>query len=118
MGSPVGETPMFDLVSRGRIWDVPRPVQAAVFYKIVGPVLERECPSFLRSRRLRASPSRLQPLRMLFSQKTKGFFIERNDHAVMLARTSEPTPPFTVEEMIECPPNDAAALDQAIKQIQ
>jgi hypothetical protein len=55
---------------------------------------------------------------MLFSQKTKGFFVERNDHAVMLARTSAPAAPFTVEEMIECPLNDAAALDQAIKQVQ
>src|SRR5437868_14262062 len=55
---------------------------------------------------------------MLLSQKTKGFFVERNDHAVMLARTSAPAAPFTVEEMVECPPNDAAALDQAIKQIQ
>lgn len=55
---------------------------------------------------------------MLFSQKTKGFFVERNDHAVLLARTSEAGAPFTVEEMVECPPNDAAALAQAIKQLQ
>jgi hypothetical protein len=55
---------------------------------------------------------------MLFSQKTKGFFVERNDHAVMLARTSAPTAPFTVEEMVECPANDAAAFEQAIKQLQ
>jgi hypothetical protein len=55
---------------------------------------------------------------MLFSQKTKGFFVERNDHAVMLARTSAPAAPFAVEEMVECPPNDAAALEQAIKQLQ
>ena len=55
---------------------------------------------------------------MLLSQKTKGFFVERNDHAVTLARTSTPAAPFVVEEMVECPPNDAAALEQAIKQLQ
>jgi hypothetical protein len=55
---------------------------------------------------------------MLFSQKTKGFFVELNDQAVMLARTSAPTLPFTVEDMRECPANDAAALDEALKQIQ
>jgi hypothetical protein len=55
---------------------------------------------------------------MLFSQKTKGFFVELNDQAVMLARTSAPTLPFTVEDMRECPPNDPVALEEAIKQIQ
>src|SRR4051812_30846742 len=55
---------------------------------------------------------------MLFSQKTKGFFVELNDHAVMLARTSAPGLPFAVEEMLECPPNDPAALEQVINQIQ
>ncbi len=55
---------------------------------------------------------------MLFSQKTKGFFVELNDHGIMLARTSTPTPPFTVEDMRECPPNDPAALAEAISQIQ
>lgn len=55
---------------------------------------------------------------MLFSQKTKGFFVELNDQAVMLARTSAPTLPFTVEDMRECPPNDHGALAEAIKQIQ
>ena len=55
---------------------------------------------------------------MFFSQKTKGFFIEFNDQGVMLARTSAPTLPFTVEDLRECPPNDPAALEQAINQIQ
>lgn len=55
---------------------------------------------------------------MLFTQKTKGFFVERNDHGVMLARTSAPAAPFVVEEMIEVPPGDAPALEQAIKQLQ
>ena len=55
---------------------------------------------------------------MFFSQKTKGFFVEFNDQGVMLARTSAPALPFTVEDMRECPPNDPAALEQAINQIQ
>lgn len=55
---------------------------------------------------------------MLFSQKTKGFFVELNDHAVMLARTSAGTAPFTVEDMRECPPGDSAALEEAIRLIQ
>ena len=55
---------------------------------------------------------------MLFSQKTKGFFVELNDHAVLLARTSAPSAPFTVEDMRECAPNDPAALEEAINQIQ
>ena len=55
---------------------------------------------------------------MLFSKKTKGFFVERNDHAIMLARTSAPVAPFTVEDMRECPSNDPAALTEAINQVQ
>ena len=50
---------------------------------------------------------------MFLSQKAKGFFVELNDNAVMMARTSAPNAPFTVEEMLECPPNDAAALEAA-----
>jgi hypothetical protein len=55
---------------------------------------------------------------MLFSQKTKGFFVELNDHAILLARTSASAAPFTVEELRECPPGDAAALQEAINQVQ
>lgn len=55
---------------------------------------------------------------MFFAQKTKGFFVELNDHGVMLARTSSPRAPFTIEEMRECPPRDAAALEEAIAQVQ
>lgn len=55
---------------------------------------------------------------MFFSQKTKGFFVEVNDHAMMLARTSGPTAPFTIEEMQECAPNDTVALEAAIAQLQ
>jgi hypothetical protein len=55
---------------------------------------------------------------MLFSKKTKGFFVELNDHAVLVARTSAPVPPFTVEEMRECVPGDTAALADCLNQIQ
>lgn len=55
---------------------------------------------------------------MLFSKKTKGFFVELNDHAVMVARTSAPVAPFTVEEMRECAPGDMAALAECLNQIQ
>jgi hypothetical protein len=36
----------------------------------------------------------------------------------MLARTSAPTVPFSIEDVRECPPNDPAALEEAINQIQ
>ena len=55
---------------------------------------------------------------MLFSQKTKGYFVELNDNAIMLARTSAPTAPFTIEDLQECAPNDPAALVAALNQIQ
>lgn len=55
---------------------------------------------------------------MLFSQKNKGYFVELNDHAILFARTSAPTAPFAIEDLRECPPNDAAALTAAIGQLQ
>src|SRR4051812_300105 len=55
---------------------------------------------------------------MFFAQKTKGFFVEINDHGVMLARTSAPDVPFAIEDLRECPPNDPAALEEAINLIQ
>ena len=55
---------------------------------------------------------------MLFSHKPKGFFIELSDHAVMMARASSPTAPFTVEEMLECAPNDPAALQDLLGRMQ
>ncbi len=60
----------------------------------------------------------LAPDRMFFAQKTKGFFVELNDHAVLLARTSSPVAPFVVEEMKECAPHDTAELDAMVKQLQ
>jgi hypothetical protein len=55
---------------------------------------------------------------MLFSQKSKGFFVELNDHAILIARTSSATAPFTIEDMRECAPNDPEALEAVIAQLQ
>jgi hypothetical protein len=55
---------------------------------------------------------------MLFPQKNRGFFIELNDHAIMVARTSAPAAPFTIEEMRECPANDPAALEALLAELQ
>lgn len=55
---------------------------------------------------------------MLFSAKTKNFFADFNDHAVLLARTSKATAPFVIEEIIECAPGDDAALGEAVKNLQ
>ena len=55
---------------------------------------------------------------MFFSQKTKGFFVELNEHSVLLARTSASAAPFTVEDLRESPTGDGAALEQAINQVQ
>jgi hypothetical protein len=54
--------------------------------------------------------------RMLFSAKSKGFFVEQNDHTVLLARTSSPVAPLVVEALNECPVGDAAALTEALRQ--
>ena len=55
---------------------------------------------------------------MLFAQKTKGFFVELNDHAIMVARTSARIAPFTIEEMRECPIGNAPALEAILTQLQ
>lgn len=55
---------------------------------------------------------------MFFSSATKGYFVELSEHAVLLARTSAPTLPFTVEDVRECAPGDADALTEAITQLQ
>ncbi|CAM3070565.1 hypothetical protein [Rariglobus hedericola] len=55
---------------------------------------------------------------MFFSAKTKNFFLDFNDHVVLLARTSKQTAPFVVEEIIECAPGDQPALAEALKALQ
>jgi hypothetical protein len=54
---------------------------------------------------------------MLFSAKSKGYFVEQNDNVIRLARTSAPAAPFVVEEVRECIPDNAAALTAAITQL-
>ena len=55
---------------------------------------------------------------MLFTNKTKGFFVEYNDAGILIARTSAPSGPMEIEELAECPLNDSAALEEAIKKVQ
>ncbi len=55
---------------------------------------------------------------MFFSAKSKGFFVEQSEHTTLLARTSAPVAPFTIEEVRECPAGDTAALAEAVKALQ
>jgi Tfp pilus assembly PilM family ATPase len=55
---------------------------------------------------------------MLFTKKTKGFFVEMNENSVLLARTSSPSSPMEVEELVECALGDAPAIAEALKQLQ
>jgi hypothetical protein len=54
---------------------------------------------------------------MLFSKKTKGFFVEINESSVLMARTSTGTGPMELEELRECPAGDEAAFAEALKHI-
>ncbi|HEY1791364.1 MAG TPA: hypothetical protein VGG34_00485 [Opitutaceae bacterium] len=54
---------------------------------------------------------------MLFSKKTKGFFVEVNENSVLLARTSAVSSPLEVEDLKECAAGDEAAIAEAIKQL-
>jgi hypothetical protein len=55
---------------------------------------------------------------MLFSKKSKNFFVDFSDHAVMLARTSRAVPPFVIEDIVECAAGDATALVEALEALQ
>jgi Tfp pilus assembly PilM family ATPase len=55
---------------------------------------------------------------MLFSKKTKGYFMEMNESSVLLARTTSAASPMEIEELKECPLGDEAAFAEALKQIQ
>ncbi|HXA13610.1 MAG TPA: hypothetical protein VNW23_00660 [Opitutaceae bacterium] len=55
---------------------------------------------------------------MLFSAKSKGFFVEQNEHATLIARTSAPAGQMVVEELRECPPGDSSALTAALRELQ
>jgi Tfp pilus assembly PilM family ATPase len=55
---------------------------------------------------------------MFFTKRSSSFFLDANDNAVMIARTSAVVAPFTIEEVRECPPNDPAALVEMVKLMQ
>ncbi len=55
---------------------------------------------------------------MFLSPKAKSFFAECAEHTVLLARTSAAVPPFLVEEVRECAPDDAAGLTETLKVLQ
>jgi hypothetical protein len=55
---------------------------------------------------------------MFFSANSQGFFIDQNEHATMVARTSAPTGALVVEEVRECPPGDNAALSAVLLELQ
>ena len=55
---------------------------------------------------------------MRFSPKTKGFFVEQNEHSVLLARTSGTVAPMVVETLGECMLGDLPALADTIKRLQ
>jgi hypothetical protein len=55
---------------------------------------------------------------MLFSAKSKGYFIEQNDYATLIARTSAPSGAMVVEEVRECAPGDNSALSAALLDLQ
>jgi hypothetical protein len=52
---------------------------------------------------------------MFFSPKTKGYFVEQTDHAILLARTSAPEAPMVIEELHQCSAGDAEAIAEAIQ---
>lgn len=54
----------------------------------------------------------------LFSKKAKAFFVEKNDRAWLLARCSSMAASLVVDEIVEIPDGDAAALKQALLGIQ
>jgi hypothetical protein len=55
---------------------------------------------------------------MFFSSKSKGYFVEMSDYGCLFARTSSTDAPLVVEQVDECPPNDAAAFAEALKRLQ
>lgn len=52
-----------------------------------------------------------------FLKETKGFFIDINGEAVLMARTSSPDTPLVIEETREIPAADVAAVQQAVKDL-
>lgn len=55
---------------------------------------------------------------MLFPAKSKGYFVDSQEHGTFIARTSGPSAPFVVEELREVAPGDDAALQETLRQLQ
>ncbi|MFY9923078.1 MAG: hypothetical protein WCA95_11590 [Opitutaceae bacterium] len=55
---------------------------------------------------------------MLFSKKTKGFFVEMNENSVLFARTTAASAPLEVEELKECAVSDEAGIAETLKHLQ
>jgi hypothetical protein len=55
---------------------------------------------------------------MFFTAKSKGYFVEINENAVFLARTSTAEPPFVVEEIIDCAPGDLEILTGRVNELK
>jgi Tfp pilus assembly PilM family ATPase len=55
---------------------------------------------------------------MLFSKKTKGFFVEVNESSVLFARTTSGSSPLEVEDLRECALGDEAAIAETLRHIQ
>jgi len=52
-----------------------------------------------------------------FSKKAHGFYIEINERAALMARTSSTDAPMVIEELKEVPIGDAAAVERAVKEL-
>jgi hypothetical protein len=52
-----------------------------------------------------------------FSKKTNGYFLDLNDEAALMVRTSSANAPMVIEEMREVPATDEVALQQAVKDL-
>jgi len=55
---------------------------------------------------------------MLFSRKTKGYFVEMNENSVLMARTTSDSAPLEVEDLKEVALGDAAGIAEALRQLQ
>ena len=55
---------------------------------------------------------------MLFSAKSKGYFVELSDYGCLFARTSAMDGPLIVEELDECPVDDAEKFSETLKRLQ
>jgi hypothetical protein len=55
---------------------------------------------------------------MLFSKKTKGYFVEMNENSVLFARTTSESSPMDIEDLRECAAGDEAGISEALKQLQ